>query len=175
MVCTLQIGGPILACPEQCLAPYDQATLNRPDIPANVQQLLIVQGSTVWMQEEKYQGEVQQNCVAIAESVIGQIVFILKLQDLFAMPQEQADLIVKLIVEVDHHLPVVVRGKKASTLNGYMKYSMHVGSALVLWWGLWEDKGRARGSCCGQTSAMHHARRGEGITACLPNSHDGHI
>ncbi|DBB03132.1 TPA: hypothetical protein ACH3X1_013363 [Trebouxia sp. C0004] len=74
--CTLQIGAPILACPEACLAPYDPATLNRPDIPANVQQLLIIKGSSVWMQGEKFQGEVQQNCVAIAENVAGQIVFI---------------------------------------------------------------------------------------------------
>ncbi|DBA98992.1 TPA: hypothetical protein ACH3X1_014268 [Trebouxia sp. C0004] len=82
------------------------------------------QGSVVWMQGEKFQGEVQQNCVAIADSVVGQIVFIFKFQDLTAMPQEQADVIVKLIMDVDHHLPVVVRGKNASTLNGYMKCTL---------------------------------------------------
>ncbi|DBA99813.1 TPA: hypothetical protein ACH3X1_013715 [Trebouxia sp. C0004] len=76
------------------------------------------------MQGEKFQGEVQQNCVAIADSVVGQIVFIFKFQDLTAMPQEQADVIVKLIMDVDHHLPVVVRGKNASTLNGYMKCTL---------------------------------------------------
>ena len=141
VTCTLQIGAPILACPEACLAPYDPATLNRPDIPANVQQLLIIKGSSVWMQGENFQGEVQQNCVAIAENVAGQIVFIFKLQDLSAMPQEQADVIVKLIMDVDHHLPVVVRGKKASTLNGYMKCTLD------------------RQSCCGGDFGRSKAER----------------
>ncbi len=62
VACILQIGAHILGCPEACLAPYDPATLNRPDVPANVQQLLIIKGSSVWMQGEKFQGEVQQNC-----------------------------------------------------------------------------------------------------------------
>ncbi len=141
VACTLQIGAPILACPEACLAPYDPATLNRPDIPANVQQLLIIKGSSVWMQGEKFQGEVQQNCVAIAENVARQIVFIFKLQDLSAMPREQADVIVKLVMEVDHHLPEVVRGKKARTLNGYMKCTLD------------------RHSCCGGDFGRSRAER----------------
>ncbi|DBA82217.1 TPA: hypothetical protein ACH3X1_007199 [Trebouxia sp. C0004] len=103
--------------------------------------LLIIQGSVVWMQGEKFQGEVQQNCVAIADSVVGQIVFIFKFQDLTAMPQEQADVIVKLIMDVDHHLPVVVRGKNASTLNGYMKCTLD------------------RHSCCGGDFGRSKAER----------------
>jgi len=141
VACILQIGAHILGCPEACLAPYDPATLNRPDIPANVQQLLIIKGSSVWMQGEKFQGEVQQNCVAIAENVAGQIVFIFKLQDLSAMPREQADVFVKLIMEVDHHLPRVVRGKKAGTLNGYMKCTLD------------------RHSCCGGDFGRSKAER----------------
>lgn len=113
-----------MACLEPCLAPYDPSTLNRRDIPANVQQLMIVQGTQVFVQGQRYQGEVLMNCVALPASVDGPIIFIFKLQDLHAMSQQQADLIASLIVTVERHLPKVVRGQQARELNGYMKCAL---------------------------------------------------
>ena len=113
-----------MACLEPCLAPYDPSTLNRRDIPANVQQLMIVQDTQVFVQGQRYQGEVLMNCVALSASVDGPIIFIFKLQDLHAMSQQQADLIASLIVTVERHLPKVVRGQQARELNGYMKCAL---------------------------------------------------
>ena len=85
---------------------------------------MIVQGTTVFVQGQRYQGEVLMNCVALSASVDGPIVFIFKLQDLHAMPQQQADMIASLIVAVDRHLPKVTRGQQAKELNGYMKCAL---------------------------------------------------
>ena len=64
------------------------------------------------------------NCVAMSASVDGPILFIFKSQDLYAMPQQKADLIASLIVAVDRHLPKVTRGQQATQLNGYMKCAL---------------------------------------------------
>ena len=66
-----------MACPdhEPYLAPYDPSTLNRPDIPANVQQLTVVQGTRFFVQGQRYQGEVLMNCVALSAAVYGPTVF----------------------------------------------------------------------------------------------------
>ena len=85
---------------------------------------MIVQGTTAFVQGQRYQGEVLMNCVALSASVDGPILFIFKPQDLYAMPQQKADLIASLIVAVDRHLPKVTRGQQATQLNGYMKCAL---------------------------------------------------
>ena len=86
-----------------------------------MQQLMIVQGTTVFVQGQRYQGEVLMSCVALSVPVDGPILFIFKLQ---AMSQQQADLIASLIVAVERHLPKVTRGQQATQLNGYMKCAL---------------------------------------------------
>ena len=125
----------------QCLQPYDPASLNRPDIPANVQQLMIVRDSTVLVQGRPYVGEVCVNAVALQDDAQGAIQFIFKSQDLLAMPKQQADLIVELIMEVEYYLPKVQRGKKAAALKGYMKCALE------------------RHSCCGGDFGYTKAER----------------
>ena len=110
--------------PERSLEPYDRTTLNRPDVPSNIQQLMIVTGNAAFAQGHLYTGEIHVNTVAIRGDIAGQLLFTIKLEDAKSMPIAQADAIVDSILAADCDLPQVVRGSQASTLKGSMKSAL---------------------------------------------------
>ena len=65
--------------------PNDAATLNRPDIPPDIEQILIVDGNKANLQGQASSGELRVNTVALQQNAAGSVVFMLKLQDQSAL------------------------------------------------------------------------------------------
>lgn len=100
----------------------DLLSLNRPDIPPDVEQLLIVDGNQVIMQGQLYTGELRVNTVALRQDASRSVVFMLKLQDQKALPQSAANKLVQQIMAiVPHSLSHCPQRQKQTALQGWMK------------------------------------------------------
>lgn len=124
-VCTVCRDGPgqqddaTDAKPEPCVLYTKLLTLNRPDIPSDVKQLLIVDGNKAYLEGQMFAGELGVNTVALRRD--GSIVFMLKLQDQNALPRSAADILVQRIMKIEPHCPSVTRGKNKTAPQGWMK------------------------------------------------------
>lgn len=97
----------------------DLLSLDRPEIPSDMKQLLIVDGNKAMLQGQLFTGEVCVNTVAIRRD--GSVVFMLKLQDSKSLPRSAADTLVQQICEVAPHCPAIPRGKNKTAPQGWMK------------------------------------------------------
>lgn len=110
-----------IAEPEPCLLHTDLLSLNRPDIPADIEQLLIVVGNQAFLQGSKFHGELGVNTAALRQDASGDVIFMLKLQDRKALPRSAADKLVQQITAIAPRCPSVPRGKSKTALQGWMK------------------------------------------------------
>ena len=103
------------------LQPHDLPSANRPNLPRDILQFMVIKNNVPLVQGNTYSGEVHVNTVAFLDDINGDVVFIWKVQDTYYMPAETADEIVQLITALDPKLPKVVRGKKTFAIRGCMK------------------------------------------------------
>ena len=75
----------------------------------HIWQLMIVDGNMVYVQGRPYMGEVITNSESIQDNVQGEVVFIVKLQDVTAISMDQADKITGHGLIVDLDLPTCPR------------------------------------------------------------------
>lgn len=76
------------------------------------------------MQGRLYTGGMYVNSAALMDSVNGEVVFILKVEDTTSMSRDQADAIAQLIHAADPHLQVAKRGRKAAIVRVFMKCAL---------------------------------------------------
>lgn len=99
----------------------DIDTLRRPDVPPDIKQLLIIDGSHAYCRGQRFIGELTANTVALNKNASGAIVFMVKLHDELALTPLAANHIVKQISDLEGELPCVPRGRNKTALQGEMR------------------------------------------------------
>ncbi len=109
--------------PKTCVVHSDIEGLQRPDVPPDIEQLLILDGHRAYSRGQIFTGELHVNTVALNRNASGTIVFMVKLRDEVALPQTAADNIARQIIQLEGSLPPVTRGESKPTLMGWIKSS----------------------------------------------------
>jgi len=103
---------------EACLLPYDVASMDRCDMLDEKKRRMVIKHGQATMQGSVYTGEVHIDFGAVADDVGGPLLIACKLE---IVAKQDADKLVKMVLDIVPYLTDVVRGKDAGTKQGYMK------------------------------------------------------